>query len=75
MNSTTKSLSVLAIAGIFSGTAFAGPNDAYGSSAVSILMARANKKAEYVTIAPFRPKMTPAGEKAKAEKTPTPKAK
>jgi hypothetical protein len=77
MNSITKSLSALAIGGILSGTAFAGPNDAYASYTASIAMAQARteKKAEYVTIAPFRPKVTPAGEKAKVEKTPTPKAK
>jgi hypothetical protein len=70
-----KSLSILAIGGIFAGTAFAGPGDAYGSYAASIAKANAKKKTEYVTIALFRPGVTPAGAKAKAEKTLIPSAK
>jgi hypothetical protein len=76
MNSITKSLSALVIGGIFAGTVLAGPGDAYlGFHSASITKARTEKKAEYDTIALFRPKVTPAGEKAKAEKTLTPRAK
>jgi hypothetical protein len=64
-----KSLSVLAIGGIFAGTALAGPGDAYGSYALSIAKARTEKKTESVSIALFRP-----GAKAKAEKTLIPSA-
>jgi hypothetical protein len=71
-----KSLSILAIGGMFAGTAFAGPGDAYlGSHAPSITKAKAEKKTEYVTIALFRPGVTPAGAKAKAEKILIPSAK
>ena len=69
MKLLTKSLSILAIGGIFAGTALAGPGDAYGSHAASVGKASAKKKAKYVTIALFRPRITPAGEKAKAKKT------
>jgi hypothetical protein len=63
-----KSLSILAIGGIFAGTAFAGPGDAYlGFPAASIAKASAEKKTEYVTIALFRPGVTPAGAKAKSK--------
>jgi hypothetical protein len=63
-----KSLSILAIGGIFAGTAFAGPGDAYaGYPAVSFAKAHAEKKAEYDTIALFRPRVTPPGAKAKAK--------
>jgi hypothetical protein len=69
MKLVTKSLSILAIGGIFAGTALAGPGDAYlGSHAASVAKASAKKKAEYFTIALFRPRVTPAGEKAKAKK-------
>jgi hypothetical protein len=67
-----KSLSILAIGGIFGGTASAGPGDAYlGFPAASIAKANAEKN----TIALFRPGVTPAGAKAKAEKTLIPSAK
>jgi hypothetical protein len=63
-----KSLSILAIGGIFAGTAFAGPGGAYlGFPAASIAKASAEKKTEYVTIALFRPGVTPAGAKAKSK--------
>jgi hypothetical protein len=63
-----KSLSILAIVGIFAGTAFAGPGDAYlGFPAASFAKANAEKKKEYVTIALFRPGVTPAGAKAKSK--------
>jgi hypothetical protein len=63
-----KSLSILAIGGIFAGTAFAGPGDAYlAFPAASIAKASAEKKTEYVTIALFRPGVTPAGAKAKSK--------
>jgi hypothetical protein len=62
-----KSLSILAIGGLFAGTAFAGPGDAYlGSHAPSVAKASAKKKTEFVTIALFRPGVTPAGAKAKS---------
>ena len=49
-----KSLSILAVAGIFAGTAFAGPGDAYlGFSAARVAKASTEKKPEYVTIALF----------------------
>ena len=70
-----KSLSIVAIGGMLAGTALAGPGAAYGSYALSIAKARAEKKTEYVTIALFRPGVTPAGAKAKAEKTLIPSAK
>ena len=51
-----KSLSILAIGGIFAGTAFAGPGDAYlGFPAASVAKASTEKKPKYVTIALFRP--------------------
>jgi len=63
-----KSLSILAIGGIFAGTAFAGPGDAYlGFPATSVAKASAEKKTEHVTIALFRPGVTPAGAKAKSK--------
>jgi hypothetical protein len=65
-----KALITLAIGGIFAGTALAGPGDAYlGFPAASFAKASAEKKTEYVTIALFRPGVTPAGAKAKAGKT------
>jgi hypothetical protein len=71
-----KSLSILAIGGMLAGTAFAGPGDAYlGYPAASIAKASAKNKTEYVTIGLFRTGVTPAGEKAKAEKTLTASAK
>jgi hypothetical protein len=63
-----KSLSILAIGGIFAGTALAGPGDAYlGSHAASVAKASAKKKTEHVTIALFRPGLTPAGAEAKSK--------
>ena len=70
-----KSLSILAIGGMFAGTALAGPGDAYGSHVASIAKARAEKKTQYVTIALFRPGVTPAEAKAKAGKPLIPSAK
>jgi hypothetical protein len=65
-----KSLSILAIGGIFAGTALAGPGDAYlGFPAASIAKARAEKKT--VTVALFRPGVT----SPKAEKTLIPSAR
>jgi hypothetical protein len=62
-----KSLSILAIGGIFAGTALAGPGDAYaGYPAASFAKARAESKSEHGTIALFRPGVTPAGAKAKS---------
>jgi hypothetical protein len=55
-----KTLITLAIGGIFAGTAFAGPNDAYAGP----IAGRAPFNPEYVTIALFRPGVT----SAKAEK-------
>jgi len=64
-----KSVSILAIGGIFAGTALGGPGDAYaGYPAVSFAKARAEKKTQYVTIALFRPSVTSEGAKAKAKK-------
>ena len=61
-----KTLITLAIAGIFAGTALAGPGDAYaGYPAASFAKANADKKAEYATIGLFRPRVT----SAKAKKT------
>jgi hypothetical protein len=63
-----KSLSILAIGGMLAGTALAGPGDAYlGLPAASVAKASAEKKTEYVTIALFRPGVTPAGAKAKSK--------
>jgi hypothetical protein len=63
-----KSLSILAIGGIFAGTAFAGPGDAYlGFPAASFAKANAEKKGQYATIALSRPRLTPAGAKAKSK--------
>jgi hypothetical protein len=73
MKLSIKSLSILAIGGMLAGTALAGPGDAYASHTASIAIARAEKKKEGVTIAPFRKGMTPAGDKAKAEETLTAK--
>jgi hypothetical protein len=70
-----KSLSILALGGMFAGTALAGPGDAYGSYAPSIAKASAEQKTKNVTIALFRPGVTPAGAKAKAEKPLIPSAK
>jgi hypothetical protein len=66
----TKSLSVLAIGGILTGTAFAGPNDAYTGPVAG----RTPINPNYVTIALFRTGVTSAGAKAKAEKTGIPSA-
>jgi len=49
MKPLIKSLSTLAIGGIFAGTALAGPGDAY----LGFPTASAEKKTEYVTIALF----------------------
>ena len=46
-----KTLITLAIGGIFAGTAFAGPNDAYAGP----IAGRTPINPEYVTIALFRP--------------------
>jgi len=55
-----KTLIALAIGGIFAGTALAGPGDAYAAyPAASFAKANADKKAEYVTIALFRPGVKP----------------
>jgi hypothetical protein len=63
-----KSLSILALGGIFAGTAFAGPGDVYlGFPAASFAKASAEKKTEYITIALFRPGVTSAGAKAKSK--------
>ena len=63
-----KSLSILAIGGIFAGTALARPGDAYaGYPAAGFAKASSEKKSEYVTIAPFRPRVTPAEAKAKSK--------
>ena len=60
-----KSLSILAIGGIFAGTAFGGPGDAYASYAASTAKAKTEKKTKYVTIALFRPGVkSPAYERA-----------
>jgi hypothetical protein len=62
-----QSLTILSIGGMLAGTALAGPGDAYlGSHAASIAKANAEKKNEYVTIALFRPGVTPVGAKAKS---------
>jgi len=64
-----KSLSILALWGIFAGTALAGPGDAYlGFPAASFAKAGAEKKTEDVTIALFRSGVTSAGAKAKVSK-------
>jgi len=75
MKALIKSLITLTIGGIFAGTALAGPGDAYlGFPTASVAKASAEKKTEYVTIALFRPGVTTAGAKAKAEKTLIPSA-
>jgi hypothetical protein len=70
MNALTKSLSVLAIGGIFAGTSFAGPNDAYAGPVAG----RTPINPNYVTIALFRTGVTSAGAKVKAEKPLIPSA-
>jgi len=75
MKPLIKSLSILAIGGIFAGTALAGPGDAYlGFPAASFAKASAEKKKEYVTIALFRPGVTPARAKARVTKILIPSA-
>jgi len=70
MKPLVKSLSILAISGIFAGAALGGPGDAYaGYPAASFAKARAESKTEHVTIALFRPGVTLVGAKDKAEKT------
>ena len=56
MKLLTKSLSILAIGGIFAGTALAGPGDAFvGFPAASIAKANAEKKTERRNKDRFRP--------------------
>ena len=56
MKLLTKSLSILAIGGIFAGTALAGPGDAYlGSHAASIAKANVEQKTERRNTDRFRP--------------------
>lgn len=71
MKPLIKSLSILAIGGILTGLAYAGPGDAYlGYPAVSMAKAHAKKEAQYETIALFRIGVKATAERAKAEKTP-----
>jgi hypothetical protein len=67
MKRVTKSLSILAVGGIFAAVAFAGPGDAYlGYPAVSMAKANAEKKGQYDTIALFRPRAATTEQQAKA---------
>jgi hypothetical protein len=60
-----KSISILAIGGIFAGTAFGGPGDAHlGFPAARVAKTNAETKIKYVTIALFGPGVTQAGAKA-----------